>query len=48
MGTAGSDLVAAATVGTAHRFVDLAALTERLRPNRSRRIRLPRSSTPRL
>ena len=30
--TAGSDLVVAATVGTAHRSVDLAALTQRLRP----------------
>ena len=29
---AGSDLVVAATVGTAHRSVDLAALTQRLRP----------------
>jgi len=32
--TATSDLVAAATVGTAHRSVDLAALPERLRPDR--------------
>ena len=30
--TGGSDLVVAATVGTAHRSVDLAALPERLRP----------------
>ena len=32
IGTTGSDLVVAATVGTAHRSVDLTALTQRLRP----------------
>ena len=32
MTTTGSDLIVAATVGTAHRSVDVAALTQRLRP----------------